>query len=419
MSSRTVSSLSTWSRVIGQNHAISLSKTEGQHSFGSICIDADISRSHQISEIINNVFDLLDNFFGQSNPEGIPSATEALELAVIFRDRQVCARSYTLFRTIMDKADKPDEMWTAARLCLQGAYSAGMVPQVKDLEALRELGVPEVGDPKQLLEFLHYHMQEGANVESRPVHLVFSALVVVPNEETDRGLATHSFTGSHLIDTMIKALEDKASPPFQRSTIFALARFDSHLFVTDEAFRDRDKASRFITAWSSAIHEFLGDPCPLQRLEKAVFRVLLAIAHLPCLREHLPEERWALMDNYPLVLPTNPTLRRCLSDPSIFSFPKTITDPRPSSLWLGALWVNYHYLSSQVQEQLEQATREIAEGENFYDLQAYIDLFDSYLKNLGDRTAALDPLDRTAFDLRGRLGRMRQAKGELVSIMRG
>lgn len=123
------------------------------------------------------------------------------------------------------------------------------------------------------------------------------------------------------------------------------------------------------------------------------------------------------MKHYPLLLPANPPLQRCLDDPSILTFLKTIPDSGPSSLWFGALWANYHHLSSQVRDQLEQETREIAAGDNFYDLQAYIKMFDSNIKNLGDRIAELDPLDQTAFGLRARRERMKQAKDKLVSIM--
>lgn len=315
----------------------------------------------------------------------------------------------------MDKANKGNELWSTARLCLQGAYSAGTVPQVGDLERLVDLGVPRVEDPKHILEFLHYHMQERASVGSLPIHHVFSALVVAANKESKCGLDAHNFSGSPLLDTIIEALENKAFAPLQRSTIFMLAQLDRHLFITEEAFQDPGKASRFVAAWSSAIHEFLEDAS--RRVKKAVLEVLLAIAHLPCLREHLPKERWSLIEDFPFIMFGNPPLQRCLEDTSIFEFLKNITDSRAPFIWLGMLWITYDGLSPEVKEQLKSGTRWVA-GKFSDDLQSYVSLFDSYVKNLENQIAALDPLSQTASSRRARREQMLQSKAQLVATIR-
>ena len=288
------------------------------------------------------------------------------------------------------------------------------VPQVGDLDQLPELDVPQVGDPRQLLKFLRYHMNERTGVGSQPIYHVFSALVVASDDETDRGLASYNFTDSPLVETVIKALENKAFTPLRKLTIFVLVKLDNHLFTTDGAFNGQKKASRFVTAWSSAIHEFLGDPT--YRVEQAVLRVLFAIAHLPFLREHLPKERWALIEYFPKDMYGNPPLQRCLEDPDIFPYLKPITESRASYFWLAMLWIMHPHLSKEVREQLEEETREVAGGESFRDLQSYIAMFDLYLTNLKAQIDKLDPLHQTASTRRAKLERLTQAKNSLILI---
>ena len=99
------------------------------------------------------------------------------------------------------------------------------------------------------------------------------------------------------------------------------SELDDQLFTTGKAFQDQGIAERFVLAWSAAMHEFLGDPT--YRVEKVVVRVLLAIANLPCLRVHLPEERWNLAQYFPYIMNANPPpLKTCLEGDSIFPFLK-------------------------------------------------------------------------------------------------
>lgn len=317
----------------------------------------------------------------------------------------------------MDKAGKTDELWSAARLCLKGAYSASAKSWVEDRDQLLDLGVPQVGDPKQLLEFLHYHMRERLGVGNQPIYHVFSALIVASDEETNRGLAEHDFTDSPLIDTVTEALENKSSTPLQKSTIFILVKLDKHLFGTDEAFKSRGIASRFVIAWSSAIRGFLRDPSPTCGVKKAAVLVLLAIARLPSLRVHLPKEQWALLEHFPLITLHNPpSLQRCLKEKGIFPFLKSITDSRAPSLWLAMLWVMHSHLSPEVRQQVREGTLEIKK-ESPYDLQTYATMLDSHLNRLEARIAGLDSLDRAVPGLREIHQQTQRAK-ELLNAIR-
>ena len=302
-------------------------------------------------------------------------------------------------------------LWKPARLSMKGAYNG-----IKH-------DIPQVGNPEQLLEFLQYHMspQQRADQGYWPIHYVFSALALASNEETHRGLATYDFSDPRFIDTTIEMLRKPEAPEnkdfklFRESTIFVLAELDRHLFTTEKVFADPKKASDFVLAWSTGIHEFLGDPT--HQVEKVVVKVLLAIAHLPCLRVSLPKERWSLIQHFPYVVNTNPPpLRRCLEDTTIIPFLKGTMDTWSQPPWLGMLWVMYHRLSKEVREQLEKETRGIAAGQGFFHLDPYLSLLDTSLKSLQTRINELAPLDKAASGLWVRRESMVQAKGRLLSI---
>lgn len=332
----------------------------------------------------------------------VSSAVEALSLVVLFQDRKVCARSYALFRTIMKTVNQDGTLWLPARLAMQGAYAA---PKPV---------VPQVGDPKELLEFLQYHLQQRANVGDQSIHHAFSALVLASNEETHRGLAAYDFSDPLFIETMVEALENKGFKLIRKSAIFMLAELDDHLFATEKAFTD---PKRFVLAWSTALHEFLGDDT--HQVEKAAVKVLLAIAHLPCLRVHLPKERWNLIQHFPHIMNANPPpLRRCLRDTTIVPFLKQMR-PRSQFPWLGMLWMMHHHLSKEVRKQLEEETGEVVSEHGSFHLEPYLAMFNAYLEKLQARIDGLDYLDQAASDLRVRRELTVKARKRLLSIKEG
>ena len=82
-----------------------------------------------------------------------------------------------------------DALWEPAQLSTEGTYTG------------TKLEVPKVGNPHQLLEFLHYPMppQQWADVGYLPIHYVFSALAPASDEETHVGMPDRS---RYLCDTI-------------------------------------------------------------------------------------------------------------------------------------------------------------------------------------------------------------------------
>jgi hypothetical protein len=160
--------------------------------------------------------------------------------------------------------------------------------------------------------------------------------------------------------------------------------------------------------------------CPLRHLQQRVrFRVLSDSSHLPCLRVHLPKERWALLQHFPHIMVANPPpLQRCLRDPNILPYLNPLLDDGNPSRWLTMLWMMYHDLSQEVRAQLEEETRQIAVGENRYLLESYISVLDAYIQNLDGQLSSLNPLDQVVSNLQMKRERTMQTKGRLQSFKR-
>ena len=296
-----------------------------------------------------------------------------------------------------------DELWVPARLSIRGAYTAS------------KSEAPQVGDPKQLLEFLDYHMEHRDSVRDEPIHHAFSALVLASNEETHRGLATYDFSNPLFIKTLTAALGNKDFRLLRKSAIFLLVELDKYLFTTGDAFTDPERTSDFVRAWSGAVHEFLGDPT--HQVEMAAVKVLLAIANLPPLRVCLPMERWNWIQHFPYILNAYPpSLQRCLENASIIPFLKQTVSNWSQSPWLAMLWMMHHHLSKDVREQLEKETQEIVSKGSYLRLDPYLAFFDVSLKSLQTQIEQLDPLDRTTSDLWMKRESLVRARGRLSSI---
>jgi len=90
----------------------------------------------------------------------------ALMLITRLSTTVVALKSYELFKTVMQSTVAPVRKMEAARLALHAAYQPG-------LESL-----PPVGDPKHILDFLHYHIDYRVEMEDR-AHAISSAMRVI------------------------------------------------------------------------------------------------------------------------------------------------------------------------------------------------------------------------------------------------
>lgn len=360
---------------------------------------------------------MLEATFQRNAPSGdITPAVEALKLVVLLQqEERIRTRCYTLFRKIMSLVERDDRLWgndrlwEPARLAMKGAYSSTK-------------WVPPTGDPKDILDFLRFHISQREIVGDEPVYYAFRSIVINPSPDKRRALAAYKnldtpfFTDTIFIDTMTKLLSNKDYMPLQRMSLLILPELDNPLFTSEAAFSDTRRASAFVRAWSTAIDESLHEATH-PRIEAAGVKVLLAVANLPCLRIHLPPERWDLAYKFSIILyPQSPPMQRCIENPDILPFIKQFTGVTGPLGWLGMLWMKYHSLSDEVRKQIEAETRAIGFSPRHYDLDSCVSQFDFELGRLRAIIQDLKPLDQSVPGWRDELDAMTRAKDRLVEI---
>lgn len=295
-----------------------------------------------------------------------------------------------------------DRLWESAGLLMKGAYTSSE-------------WVPPTGDPKDILDFLHFHISPSQRTTSRgdPIYYAFRSIVVGHSAEKRRALSGYSFDSTLFIDAIIQLLSNKDHADLQKMSLLVLPELDDILFTSEAAFNDPGRAEDFVTTWSTAILREETIP----QIEVANVKVLLAIANLPCLRRYLLPEIWDLAYKFPIILYSDsPSMQRCIQNSDILPFIKGSTGVTGPLGWLGMLWMKYHSVSTEVRRQLEEETLAIGSGERYYDLNSYVSLFDAELKRLRGKIDGLEPLDRSVPGLRDDLDAMERANRRLVAI---
>jgi hypothetical protein len=297
-----------------------------------------------------------------------------------------------------------ERLWPSARLLFKGAFLFPEWP-------------PNIGNPKEMLDFLRYHMspQQRAQVGQEPLHHVFRAITLVSDDETYRGLAEFDFTTPDFIDAITRALSNKRFRPLRLAAIHVLPHLDKQLFTSDEAFTDPTRARAFVKAWCTAVRE-CSDGEFKHETERVALIVLLAIANLPCLRIHVPPERWELAQNFRLILGANPpSLQRCTQNPGVTEFIKGIPHMQTPPPWFAMLWMKYDSLSAEVREQLERETRDIVLDKP-YTFDSYVAMFQGQLNRVQGEMDTLEPWDKEMSRLRSEMEAAERVKGRLLEL---
>lgn len=383
-----------------------LNKDRRLAPFVTLLVIADARHSHQIASLIDEVFNRIETTFTQSGPsDDIAPSIKALQLVVLLREEHVCVRSYALFRTLIPLSKNDARMWEAADLSMRGTHSSTET-------------VPPVGDLQDILDFLRFHVspQKISAASEDPIYHAFRSIVLDSSAGKRRKLAACTYFGSSsFIDALIQLLGRRDHKLLQKTTLLILPELDDVLFAS-KALDDPKRAKGFVSAWSTAIDEFIEEVTPPE-IEVAGVLVLLAIANSQSLRALLPSERWRLAYSFPNILYLDsPSMERCIQNPDILPFIKA-PDTNINALgWLGMLWMNYHDSSDEVRRQLEDESRAICSGPRHYDLNTHASLFDVELERLQAKIDKLQPLDQSALPLRSRLDEMKRAKDRLLEI---
>lgn len=336
---------------------------------------------------------------------------DVLGLMADLKQETLCAESYKLFLTIMTTVDSDDSLWGPAELSLLGAFK---------WKTTR----PFVGDPMSLLRFLTRCLSEQGEgaVQYVPVERVMLALAGAPAQVISDGLARVDFTQPLFFDGICHALSNDAPYRLRRATVTFLRHLDTQFFDKSKTF-SMDQVDAFVHGWSASAHESW-ETEEGGLLAEALIATFMGMLDSPFWREHIPRERWSVLallsgmgeERIP------PSFHRCIENPTIIPYLKEGDGPGSNVLdqWVAILWEKYPDLADEVKLQLEEATKEIADGPSKHHLSSYLSIVEGQAGQVWDRISSHTPwsLGGDVTKLRERHASLLLARGVLIGIQK-
>ena len=332
-----------------------------------------------------------------------------MELIAPLSTNEVATKSYHLFHVVMQAPLSPahsqEKKWQAARLAMYGAYKWDRY-------------LPWVEDPQDVLTFLYHHFDLatiGGQNQDEPIQYALGSLGYASSPVTVEALKHFDPTGPLFIRGLCYAFQEGKPFQLRKAALFFLPLVSSRWFNSPDPIMELDQMKRLCADWASAVDgiEHTYD------IQKAALTVLFRMANSPQWRPHIVQEKWRLLEYFPAVPDDSQPLRECLDNPELTDAILKAENPVAVVLWLGILWLKYKELIPEVRERLEAAMKEITRRRRRTDIDMYLSLMDSGLKNAeGALAESYSPwsTDPGAMVLRAKIDNIRQAKVCLITF---
>ena len=328
-------------------------------------------RSHEVDPQINRIYDKLTETFKDPASAGeIDRALDAMKLIVPLSTNVIARKSYQLFHVIMQAPISPtysqEKRWDASRLAMHGAYKWDEF-------------LPWIEDPRDVLAFLGHHFDlfiKTDENQDEPIQNAMRALAYASKPTTIEALKRFDPTEPSFVRGICYVFQ--ASRPFQlrKAALFFLPLIGDRWFNTPHPIMESDQMRSLCVGWASIIDgiEQTND------VQKATLAAFFGMINSPHWRPHVVTEKWASLKYFTSVPDDSLPLRRCIDNPELMDVIKKVENPAAIVLWLALLWLKYKELIPQVREQLEAATKEVAQGRRKTDLDMYLSVIDSELR---------------------------------------
>jgi hypothetical protein len=369
--------------------------------------------SEEANPQINRIFEKLTETFGSTNPstDEIDRALEAMELIAPLSENDVAQKSYALFHVIMQApvslAYSQERKWEASRLAMHGAYKWDKF-------------LPWVEDPGDILTFLDHHFDlatKGDQSQHEPIQNALRALAYASGPRTIEALKLFDPTEPSFVRGICYVYQSDKPFQLRKAALFFLPLIGDRWFNTAEPIMEPDQMKNLCVDWASAVdgieHTF--------DVQKATLAVLFGMINSPRWRPYIVTNKWKLLEYITAVPDDSQPLKRCIDNPDLIEVVRAVDDPSAMVLWLAILWLKYKELIPQVQEQLETATKELAQGRRRANLDMYLSVIDGELRKAEDALMQYTTwsTDAAALALRAKIDNLQQARASLVGLKRG
>ena len=367
--------------------------------------------SRELEPHITRIFDRLTAIMKQSRltTDQISHAFSVMTLIGHLPRRDVTQKSYALFHLIMrtrvSYGFTTKKKWEAARLTLHGAYKW-------------DKSLPWVKDPQDILTFLDHHFdmasKSAGNEWDLPIQNALRALAYAPDKTTTDTLSKFDPTEPSFVRGICYVYQQHKPFQLRKAALFFLPLIGDKWFNTDRPIMEPDQMRKFCIDWAHNVDgiEHTSD------VQKATLDVLFGMINSPHWRPHIVTKKWKLLEYFAAVPDDSQPLRRCLENPELMDVVTDVEDPAAIVLWLAILWLKYNELIPEVREQLEAATRAVAQGDRKTDLDMYLSIIDAEAGKAEEALKACSTwsTDPIAISLRKKIDNIKQSKEMLSSV---
>jgi len=326
--------------------------------------------SREVNPQIDRIYDKLTETFRDASPtiEEVDRALESMELIAPLSETNVARKSYALFHVVMQApvslAYSQEKKWEACRLAMHGAYKWDEF-------------LPQVEDPHDILTFLDHHFELVARDyqnQEEPIQNALRALAFASELATiEEALERFDPTEPSFVHGICDVFRPYMPSQLRKAALSFLPLIGDRWFNTTRPIMEPDRMRSFCVDWACAVDkvEHTHDT------QKAILAVLFGMMNSPHWRPHIDPEKWKLLEYFSSVPDTSQPFRRCVDNPELMDVIRNVENPAAMALWLVILWLKYKELIPQVQEQLETATKEVAQSRRKTDLDMYLSVMGS------------------------------------------
>ena len=280
------------------------------------------------------------------------TALNALGLATrLSRERVITELSYVLFKLIMASNELTDQHWEAARFAVDGACSV-VSPSV-------------VGEPKELVRFLDYHIVLHGSGEDYESYITPALKALLRLQDLDdvhpptfQCIRGFNWTSPSFVRGICSMIQPQYNPQLRGDTTFLIALVSDTWFDRVASVMNPQEISEF----GENMALFMDQIVHQTHTKKNAVAVLFGMLRSPSWREHIVTRFWKVLAYCNLVGGLE-VVKLCLENAiQLLEFTKGLSlsdDGEGLKWWYGTLWFYYHKLSPTVQAEVKKVAEVI------------------------------------------------------------
>lgn len=328
-----------------------------------------------------------------------PSALRALQLVTRLAVKDVSNASYELLKTIMASNNLTDQQWEAARLAVHGAFERNI-----------ESSPPWVGEPKEILKFLHHHLglQGAGEDHASSIAFILEPFLAGllcdrwPNPLMVECIGKFNCVGPPFVNGMRSIIRPNNTLDLRWKATGLIALTSNQWFDSPVPVMDSEEISEFCEHLATYV---IDDALHGDFIQRCSVTILFGMLRSQEWRKHIVTRLWGVFAFCGLVGKEQESFRWCLRNAiELLEFTRGLSDGEGLKWWYATLWFHYDKLDSTVRDEVERIARDMLLNDRLSDLNSCLDLIENevawirkrpeepywFTMELGDRLIVLE-----------------------------